>query len=65
MELRSQEHYELMKSFEQFCKPGRLDKEPKEMWARGIVYQDGNVNAMFLAFRQGYALGQAIERTAA
>jgi hypothetical protein len=62
MTLTSKEHYELMEGFEKFCKPGRTDKEPKEGWARGIVYQDGTVNELFKVYRMGYAHGKAVEQ---
>jgi hypothetical protein len=64
MTLNSQEHYDLIAGFERFCKPGRTDKEPKNMWARGIIYQDGTVNELFKVYRMGYAHGKAIERVA-
>lgn len=61
--LTSKEHYELMAQFEKdLGHLGRLDKESKELWARGIVYQDGHVNNFFLVYRQGYALGKCVER---
>jgi hypothetical protein len=63
--LKTQEHYDLMAQFEKDCKPGRTDKEPKESWARGIIYQDGAVNELFKVYRMGYALGKAIEQQAA
>jgi len=57
--IKSQEHYELMSNFERDFKGNRLDKESKELWPRGIVYQDGNVNELFKAYRFGYALHKA------
>lgn len=62
--LKTQEHHDLMAQFEKDCKPGRTDKEPKEMWARGIIYQAGEVNELFKVYRMGYAFGKAIERVA-
>lgn len=56
MQIKSQEHYELMANFERAFKGKRFDKEPKDLWPRGIVYQDGHVNELFDAFRKGYAL---------
>lgn len=61
MKLTSKEHYDLMAQFERDCKPGRTDKEPKEMWARGIVYQDGHVNEFFKIYRMGYAYRKSVE----
>lgn len=59
MTLFSQDHYDLMAMFERALKPGRLDKEPKELWPKGRIYQDGRVNDLFLAFRHGVAYGRA------
>ena len=56
--LKSKEHYELMAQFEKTVIPGRCDKESKDLWPKGIVYQDGQVNKMFLAFRMGYSFGK-------
>jgi len=60
--LNTKEHQDLMAQFERDCKPGRTDKETKDGWARGIIYQDGAVNELFLAYRRGYAFGKAISR---
>lgn len=59
MTLFSQTHYELIKMFEAEFNGRRLDKEPKDIWSRGCVYQDAAVNDLFLAYRRGYALGVA------
>src|SRR5579885_1137853 len=54
------EHYRLLEVFErQFAHLGRMEKEPKDLWAKGFIYQDGHVNEIFLAFRRGYAYGKA------
>jgi len=58
MTLFSREHYELIEMFEREFS-GRKDKEPKELWSKGVIYQDGMVNQMFLAYRKGYAMGRA------
>lgn len=58
--LKSREHYALMEQFERTFKGRRFDREPKESWPRGVVYQDGTVNELFLAYRQGYALRDAL-----
>lgn len=60
MTLGSKEHYELIAQFEKDFGPARFDKEPKELWAKGIVYQDGEMNKLFMAFRLGYSLGKAV-----
>jgi hypothetical protein len=59
--LKTKEHYDLISQFEKEHS-GRFDKEPKESWPRGIVYQDGRVNELFLAYRRGYSLGKAASR---
>lgn len=56
--LMTKEHYDLMASFEREHKHRRLDREKnKDFWKRGTVYEDGQVNDLFLAYRKGYALG--------
>lgn len=60
--LLSREHYDLIDMFDRLYKGHRLDKEAKAMWPRGYVYQNGEVNDLFLAFRQGVAFGQALNR---
>jgi hypothetical protein len=62
MLLKSHDHYEMMAMFDRLFKGRRLDKEAKDMWPRGHVYQDGHTNELFLAFRQGVAYGQAASR---
>ena len=59
--LLTQEHYDLLAQFERQHKGIRADKEEKSLWPKGYIYQDGKVNEMFLAFRNGYALGKAVE----
>jgi hypothetical protein len=39
---------------------GRRDKESKDLWPMGRIYQDGQVNDLFLAYRKGYALARAV-----
>lgn len=57
MSLFDKEHYELIAEFEKVFK-GRFDKEAKERWAKGYIYQNGEINQLFIAFRHGYALGK-------
>lgn len=61
--ISSKEHYDMMEFFEKSFKGRwRLDRETdKAMWARGAIYQHGEANAAFLAFRQGVAYGKAIK----
>lgn len=58
--LNTQEHYDLLAQFERETKHGRFDKEARELWAKGHIYQDGHVNELFVAYRAGYALGKAL-----
>ena len=66
MHLGTQEHYDIIDAFERAFKhnkrfrSGRLDKEDKTLWAKSTVYQDAEVNFLFLAFRHGVAYGKAM-----
>jgi len=61
--IQTKEHYELIAQFDLQFKSRRLDKEEdKSLWAKGFVYQDGQVNDLFLVFRQGYSFGRFTER---
>jgi hypothetical protein len=60
MQIVTQEHGAVMAQFEREFKGRRLDRELKHFWARGQVYQDGQVNELFLAYRRGYALAKSI-----
>jgi hypothetical protein len=59
MTLFAQEHYDLIAMFEREFTGLRLDKEDKSMWPKGHVYQNGEANNLFLAYRKGYAFGRA------
>ena len=60
--LYSKEHYDIMSMFETVYPHFRLDREAKEFWQQGNIYQCGETNQMFLAFRHGVAYGKATER---
>jgi hypothetical protein len=53
--LLTKEHYDLIAQFDKTFRGRRLDKESRDLWPRGQVYQDGAVNELFLAFRHGYS----------
>lgn len=57
--LKTQEHIDLIAMFEREFS-GRFDKESKDLWTMGRIYQDGQLNEIFLAYRRGYAFGKAI-----
>ena len=57
--LNTKQHYALMEMFDREFKHCRLDKEDKALWPKGVIYQDGRVNELFLAYRRGYAYGVA------
>ena len=59
MGIESKEHYELMEMFEREFKHLRLDREDKSMWKMGAIYQSGETNNLFLAYRKGAAYGRA------
>lgn len=62
MLLSSQYHDDLMGMFEREFSHCRLDREPRSMWARGNIYQNGETNSLFLAYRKGVAYGRATGR---
>jgi hypothetical protein len=59
MSLLSKEHYELIAMFDREFSHLRLDKESKDIWSKGHIYQSGEANNLFLAYRRGFALGKA------
>lgn len=59
MELLAREHYELMAMFEREFQGLRFDREDKALWPKGNVYQSGETNNLFLAYRRGFAYGRA------
>ena len=60
MTLFGKDHYEMMEMFERtFAGEFRLDKEDKALWAKGFIYQHGEANRMFKAFRHGVSFGRA------
>ncbi len=62
MTLLSQEHYDLMDMFEREFKGFRMDREEKSLWAAGNIYQSGETNNLFLAYRRGVAYGKAVSK---
>ena len=62
MTLFSKEYYDLMAAFERDFKGRRLDREDKSFWPRRIIYQDGHLNDLFLAYRMGASYAEAVSR---
>ncbi len=65
MQLGTAEHYDMIKTFEAYIKGSpiqarRLDKEAKELWKMGQIYQDGNVNNLFHLYAAGYANARCV-----
>lgn len=59
MTLASKEHYDLIEMFEkEFKGEGRFNKEDKSLWPKGNIYQHGEINRLFLAYRRGFAYGK-------
>lgn len=56
--LFSQEHYDLIEMFDREFYDMRLDKEAKDIWAKGHIYQSDETNRLFLAYRKGCAFGR-------
>jgi len=75
MLLISKEHQDLMAQFDKEFRNEyrvRLDKEKREStlngtiyknWEAGRFYEDGYTNALFLAYRKGYALAKCHYQT--
>lgn len=62
MQIKTAEHYDIIEFFDRQHKHLRLDKEAKDLWVKGNVYQSGETNSLFLAFRAGVAYGKAVAR---
>lgn len=59
MTLFSADHYDLMAMFERDFPSFRLDRGNKELWPQGNIYQSGETNNLFAAYRKGAAYGLA------
>lgn len=59
MTLNSQEHIDIMAMFEREFRGMRMDREDKSIWRMERIYQSGETNNAFLAYRRGYAFGKA------
>ena len=59
MTLGSREHEEIIAMFDREFSHLRLDKEAREFWNQGNIYQNGEANNLFLAYRKGFAFGKA------
>lgn len=61
--LGTKEHYDVMEAFERQHRSLRLDREKdRALWAKGHVYEDGEANRLFNAFRLGCAFAKAYYR---
>ena len=58
--IKGKEHHELLEQFERDFPYCRKDKENKTLWTIGNVYQSGETNQLFLAYRKGYSLGKTV-----
>ncbi|MFD1179502.1 hypothetical protein ACFQ3W_24840 [Paenibacillus puldeungensis] len=58
MKVGTKEHYDILNMFEREFYHMRLDREPRELWASGQVYQNGETNNAYRAYVAGYALGR-------
>lgn len=58
MKIGTKEHFEILKNFEKNFPNLRLDKEEKDLWVKGIVYQSGETNSCYKAFIIGYSFGR-------
>jgi hypothetical protein len=62
MHLGSQEHIEIMAMFEREFRGFRMDREDKKFWPIGRIYQAGDTNEIFLAYRKGYAFAKGLHQ---
>jgi hypothetical protein len=60
--LGTQEHDDIMAMFEREFRSHRLDRERKELWKAEHIYQSGEANELFLAYRRGYSFGKAVHQ---
>jgi hypothetical protein len=61
--LMTKDRDDLMSSFEREYKHCQLLREnDKALWKVGYFYQDSHVNALFVAYRKGHAIGAMAER---
>ena len=60
MTVGSKEFYEIVEMFDKEYKGYRLEKEDKTMWLSGNVYQNGEVNRLFMAYQKGYSLARCV-----
>jgi hypothetical protein len=62
MTVGSQEHDDLIAQFERDYRitERRAEKEPRRLWAQGNVYSHGETNAVFDAYRKGYAFARCV-----
>lgn len=63
--LKSQEHADLMAQFEREHSRHPIAKETKDLWAKGHIYANGQINELFLLYRRGYTLGKQVALAAA
>jgi hypothetical protein len=60
MKVGTKEFYDILESFEKNFNHMRLDKESKEYWSTGQVYENGEANNAYRAYVLGYSLGRAV-----
>lgn len=60
VQLITDEHTEILRMFEREHTGRRMDKESKTLWPKGRIYQDGQLNELFLAYRKGYAFAKSV-----
>lgn len=60
MKVGTKEFYDILENFEKNFNHMRLDKESKELWCVGQIYQNGETNNAYQAYIKGYSLGRAV-----
>lgn len=62
MKIGTKEFHDAMENFENNYPHERHDKEPEELWTKGLIYQDGELNRIFCAFHLGYEFAKVVYR---
>lgn len=64
MKIGTREHQDIIAAFEKYLSKAplrcRLDKEDKSLWPKGLIYQDGRTNDLFMVYSAGYACARCV-----
>ncbi len=60
MKIGTKEFEDILESFEKNFSHMRLDKESKEYWRTGQMYENGETNNAYRAYTLGYSFGRVV-----